>query len=250
MTSRCDMYIPLTDWHRIGAVVVLVASVGCCHAAKSGNELSSPPDKAFEILTGGGYLALKEWPTTGPSRAEIQQLQLDKFRQLIDSSLMPHASPETRTRLGSIKSIIDRADRDGEVFLKDPDHFADFTIALADMILIAGTMYPGYLDLQLQVPSSLLMTANTLGILRDVGLSRDVGPNIATYTSEAVESARKAVDRFPSVGRVHGQLGFVLARTGGGKEESRRLYKRCIDMDSQAEFCKEGYRSLTRDGAK
>ncbi len=42
----------------------------------------------------------------------------------------------------------------------------------------------------------------------------------------------------------------VLARTGGGREESRRLYKRCINMDSEAEFCREGYRSLTQDGAK
>ncbi len=238
--------MPLMNWKCIGPCVVLAAASGCCHTSKSANQQSRPPDSVFEIVT-NGQLALKKMPPAGPAKREIEQLQLKKIQQAIDSGLMPLADPKTREKLVSIKSIIDRADRDGEVFLKNVDNLADFARASADLMLIIGTMYPDDLETQLHASSTLFATADSLENLRGIV---EVGPDIARYANEAISFARRTVDRFPNAGRAYGQLAFVLTRTGGDKKESQRLFKRCIDMDSGAEFCKEGYHSLTQDGAE
>lgn len=234
----------------IALSTVLAAPLGCCHATKSANEQPHPRDNVFEIVSIGGQLALKKMLPIGSSQSEIEQLELKKIQQAIDSSLVPHASPEMRDRLVSIKSIMGRVDRDGEVFLRSADNFADFVTASADLTLIAGAVYSDNLEVQLQIPSALLMTVSNLESLRGIGVSRDVGPDMARYTSEAIRVARKTVDRFPNAGRAYGQLAFVQSLTGGDKKEIQKLFKRCIDLDGQAEFCREGYRSITQEGAK
>ncbi len=220
------------NWKWIVPCMVLATSIRCTHPPRSANQ--QPPsleNVKFDVVT----IEQLTVPHAGPSKAEIEQLKLKEVQQLIDSSLMPRASPETCGKLVSIKNVMGRADRDGEVFLREADNFAGVVTASADLMLIAGTIYPDNLEVQLHIPSTLLMTVSNLESLRGIGVSRDVGPDIARYTSEAVKFARKTVDRFPDAGRAYGQLGFVLSLTGGGKEEIQQLFKRCIDMDSKTE---------------
>jgi hypothetical protein len=62
--------------------------------------------------------------------------------------------------------------------------------------------------------------------------------------SNAAMIAQLAVEKFPSVGRAHGQLAFVLSNTGGDEQQALQLFSRCIDLDDTADFCKEGYHIL------
>ncbi len=238
--ERNGTCMPLMNWKWIVLCMVLAASIRCTHPPRSANQQPPSLDNVkFDVVT----IEQLTVPRVRPSKAEIEQLKLKEIQQFIDSSLMPRASPETRGKLVSIRNIMGRADRDGEVFLREADNFAGFVTASADLMLIAGAIYPDNLEVQLHVPSTLLMTVSTLENLRGIGVSREIGPDVARYTSEAVKFARKTVDRFPDEGRAYGQLGFVLSLTGGGKEEIQQLFKRCIDMDSKAEFCKHNYQN-------
>jgi hypothetical protein len=46
---------------------------------------------------------------------------------------------------------------------------------------------------------------------------------------------------------LHGQVGFVLVRTSGDKSKALQMYKRCIDLDEDADFCRDGYHTLQRN---
>lgn len=107
---------------------------------------------------------------------------------------------------------------------------------------------PDNLNTQLRIPSSLLAAANALEMLKthDSGEGANAGysEEIEILKRKSVELAEKTMKRFPDEGRAYGQLAFVLYRTGGDKKKVSRLYRRCIDLDQSASFCKDGYQAV------
>ena len=58
------------------------------------------------------------------------------------------------------------------------------------------------------------------------------------------DKAFDLVKEFPDNGMAYGHLAHSLYISGGEKEKSIELYKRCLDFDRESQFCKEGYAAL------
>jgi hypothetical protein len=72
----------------------------------------------------------------------------------------------------------------------------------------------------------------------------DYSEDIALFNKKSLEFAEKTLSRFSDEGRAYGQVGFVLARTGEDKTKALQMYKRCIELDKDAGFCRDGYHTL------
>jgi inorganic pyrophosphatase len=95
------------------------------------------------------------------------------------------------------------------------------------------------------------MAGDTLKMIEDPGSKEfpklDYSEDIALFQKKSLELAERTLSHFPDEGRAYGQVGFVLVRTGGDKSKALQMYKRCIDLDKDADFCRDGYHTLKRN---
>ncbi len=180
---------------------------------------------------------------------KYQTPELDKLKIVIEKDLLPLVTENENKDLNNFLSTIQKASDQKEAFFDNAPEFAKLVKGNANTILILYNYLPADdLQAQLKIPSSLLMAGDTLKLLENLDSQeskhQDFSEDIALLKKKSLELSEKTLSRFPNEGRAYGQVGFVLARIGGDKHKALQMYKRCMDLDKDASFCKEGYHTL------
>jgi hypothetical protein len=174
---------------------------------------------------------------------------LNKLKTVIERELFPRITETEKKELNDFINVIDKASVQKETFFDNAVDFAKLVTGVAKMAILLNSYLPvDDLDAQLRIPSTLLMAGDTLKMIEDPRSKKthklDYSEDIAFFNKKSLELAETTLSRFPDEGRAYGQVGFVLVRTGGDKTKALHMYKRCIDLDKDADFCRDGYHTL------
>jgi hypothetical protein len=186
-------------------------------AAKSGSRQSISPEDLLSQMLG-----------PEPDLGEVRR-QLNKFRS--------QATKEEMPLLEEIDALLKRADGlkiDG----KSSDKLQELTRAFVDIERKLAMLHPDDFEVQIKFASSLFRSSYSLENLEVSG---------EAYRKEALSLAMKLIEKFPDRGRSYGVLAHMKSMTGGDKLECMKLYKRCIDLDSKATYCREGLQHLAKN---
>ena len=178
--------------------------------------------------------------------------ELKKLETVIERDLLPRVTETEKKELNDFIIIIKKASVQKNAFYENASEFAELVIGSAKTSIILNNYLPSDdLDAQLRIPSTLLMASDALKMIEDPGSKEspklDYSQDIAFFTKKSLELAEATLSRFPDEGRAYGQVGFVLVRTSGDKTKALQMYKRCIDLDEDADFCRDGYQTLQRN---
>jgi tetratricopeptide (TPR) repeat protein len=174
---------------------------------------------------------------------------LNRLKTVIKKELLPRATETEKKELNDFINTINKASVQKEAFFENAADFAMLVSGVAKTAILLNSYVPvDDLDAQLKIPSTLLMAGDTLKMLvasdskeiHNLNYSED----IALFKEKSLEFAEKTLSRFPDEGRAYGQVGFVLVRTGRDKTKALQMYKRCIELDKDAGFCRDGYHTL------
>lgn len=181
-----------------------------------------------------------------------QAPELNELKTVIKRDLLPIVADKEKKDLNNFLNIIKKAIDQKEAFFDSAPEFAELVKGNAKAIMILYNYLPADdLEAQLKIPSSVLMAGDTLRMLADPDSQqskyRDFSEDIALYKKTSLEFSEKTLSRFPEEGRAYGQVGFVMDRIGGDKTKALKMYKRCIELDKEATFCRDGYHSLQKN---
>lgn len=183
---------------------------------------------------------------------KYQVPELNKLKTFIERDLLPRVTENEKKELNDFISIIKKALDQKETFFDNAPEFARLVKGNAKTaIILYNYVSTDDLDAQLRIPSLLLMSCDILKMLEDPDSQEfqnlDFSKDIKLFKKKSLELAEKTLSRFPDEGRAYGQVGFVLARTCGSKTKALKMYKRCIDLDKDADFCRDGYHVLQQN---
>jgi hypothetical protein len=183
---------------------------------------------------------------------KYQVPELNKLKTFIERDLLPRVAENEKKELNDFISIIEKALDQKETFFDNAPEFAKLVKGNAKTVMILyNYVSADDLDAQLRIPSSVLVAGDILKMLEDPDSQElqylDFSKDIAFLKKKSLELAEKTLSRFPDEGRAYGQVGFVLARTGGNRIKALQMYKRCIDLDKDADFCRDGYHALQQN---
>lgn len=178
--------------------------------------------------------------------------ELNKIKTFIERDLLPRVTENEKKELNDFISIIKKALDQKETFFDNAPEFAKLVKGNAKTaIILYNYVSIDDLNVQLRIPSSLLISCDTLKMLEDPDSQEfqniDFSRDIAFLKKKSLELAEKTLSRFPDEGRAYGQVGFVLARTGGNRTKALQMYRRCIDLDKDADFCRDGYNAFQKN---
>jgi hypothetical protein len=174
---------------------------------------------------------------------------LNKLKTVIESELFSRITGTEKKELNDFINTINKASVQKEAFYENADDFAKLVSGVAKTAILLNNYVPvDDLEAQLRIPSTLLMASDTLKMLAapdtKENTNLDYSEDIALFKEKSLELAENTLLRFPNEGRAYGQVGFVLVRTGGEKTKALQMYKRCIDLDKNADFCRDSYHTL------
>jgi len=216
--------------------IILIALI-LCYCQMPGNDVR--PKDGYDIICG-----TRDFNYSVP--------KLEKLEAVIKRDLLPRVTENEKKELNDFINIIQKASVQKETFFENGSEFAKLVNGAAKTVVLINNYLPvDDLDAQLRIPSTLLMAGDTLKMIEDTESKElpnfDYSEDIALFKKKSLELAEQTLSRFPNEGRAYGQVGFVLARTGGDKARALRMYKRCIDLDKGADFCREGYHALQQN---
>jgi hypothetical protein len=58
------------------------------------------------------------------------------------------------------------------------------------------------------------------------------------YQKIGIQAAQDLIKKFPKNGQSYAQFAFALSISGGDKKRIADLFKRCVELDSNSEYCK------------
>ncbi len=180
---------------------------------------------------------------------KYQAPELDRLKGVIEKDLLPLVTENENKDLNDFLKIIQKALDQKDAFFDNASEFAKLVKGNAKTVMILFKYLPADdLQAQLKIPSSLLMASDTLKLLENKDSKdsqhQDFAEDIALLKKKSLELSEKTLSRFPDEGRAYGQVGFVLSRIGADKSKALQMYQRCMDLDKEASFCKEGYHTL------
>lgn len=183
---------------------------------------------------------------------KYQVPELNKLKTVIERDLLPRVTENQKKELNDFISVIKKALDQKETFIDNAPEVAKLVKGNAKTVIILyNYVSTDDLEAQLRIPSSLLISCDILKMLEDPDSQEfqnlDFSKDITLFKKKSLELAEKTLLRFPDEGRAYGQVGFVLARTGGNRIKALQMYKRCIDLDTDADFCRDGYHALQQN---
>jgi hypothetical protein len=172
---------------------------------------------------------------------EVSPQNVQKIIDAITKTLMPLASDKDKEELNGIIHYFNDIQKNTTGYFEVPENNIEFLKNIMSVALMEGKLKPDDFASQLNVSIQYLQISRTI---RELSSSEESDRLSSEYEKKGIQSAFGLVDKFPDNGMSYGHLAHSLSITGGEKKKTIELYKRCLELDRESQFCKEGYAAL------
>ena len=209
--------------------IMLVFLIGC-------HEKKTAPD-AVEM---GNMELSEERNIDGNFSAQ----DIQKIKNVVTEAMHTAATGKDKTELSEIHKYLDDIQKKVPAYFDNPDNGAEFLKTMMQLTLIAARNQPDNFDLNLKVSSQYIETAFQL---EDLDQSKAARRLSNEYKKKGVQAAKDLVEKFPDNGLSYAQLAHCLYVTGGDKKRVADLYKRCLELDEDSDYCRKSYDLLLEE---
>jgi len=171
----------------------------------------------------------------------VSPKNVQKIIDAITKTLMPLASDKDKEELNKIIHYFNDIQKNTTNYFEAPENNIEFLINIMSVALMEGKLKPDDFASQLNVSIQYLQISRTI---RELSSSEESDRLSVEYEKKGIQTAFDLVKEFPDIGTGYGHLAHSLYISGGEKEKSIELYKRCLEFDRESQFCKEGYAAL------
>ena len=179
-------------------------------------------------------LILKPFPN---NNSKEMVANLKEMEEILKKEIIPKVSPAKKAEFKEMFKAIKTAQQNANSFFTNPQKMSYLTKINADIALFYAGLHTDDFDVQVQIPSLLLISS--------VALESFENEDSHLYQEESLKFAHDLVKRFPNQGRAYGALAHTLYYTNSeNKDKCLKLYQRCFELDEDAEYCKEAYHTI------
>jgi len=172
---------------------------------------------------------------------KISAQNVQKIIDAITKTLMPLASEKDKKALNGIIHYFNGIQKNISGYFEVPENNIEFLKNIMSVALMEGKLKPDDFASQLNVSIQYLQISRTI---KELSSTEESNRLSYKYEKTGIQSAFDIVKKFPDNGMSYGHLAHSLFITGGDKKKSIELYKRCLELDRESQFCKEGYAAL------
>ncbi|MEJ2286786.1 MAG: hypothetical protein P8X85_24725 [Desulfobacterales bacterium] len=181
--------------HRCHNFIILLTTLIVCSCQVSGKD----------VLLKDGYEIICE---TNDFNYSVPGLKMLKI--VIERDLFQRVTEMEKKELNDFITIINKASVQKEAFIGNAADFGKLVTGVAITAILLNRYLPvDDLDVQLRIPSTLLMAGDTLKMLEDPESNElnnyDCSEDIALFKKKSLELAKTTFSRFPDEGRAYGR---------------------------------------------
>lgn len=215
---------------------LLIFCIGCHSTSQEDSDL----DESGVIDMGNGEKFIEV-----ESDNEFTPQDIKKVRDAAATAMVPEATGKNKEELDKLLEYLDDVEKKAPDYFREPSNTIEYLKVSMRLTLLAARLKPDNFDINLDVSSNYFKTAYAMEGYTE---SESDIQQIEVYRKKGLEAARDLVKRFPDKASAYGQLAYSVSITGGDKKEAIALYKRCLEIDKDMEYCKESYDALRDDG--
>jgi tetratricopeptide (TPR) repeat protein len=164
-------------------------------------------------------------------------------KDIVVNLMLLDTSDKKRKGLNKIAKYLDSIKIPSEYFDND-NNIIDFGQSIMQLVVIAAEIEPDNFDINLQVAFHYFNIGNTINSLSQSEEHRLIS---AEYKKKGFQAAKKLVERFPEEAKAFHQRAYFAYHIEGDKKKALELFKRCLELNPELEFCQKGYDNMLEE---
>ena len=216
------------------SALVLLFLFGCHAKSSEENDPAAP-----EIIEMGNDEFIE-----GDLKTEFLPQDVLALKNVVVEMMVPHASGKNKEELGEILKYLSQVENKAPAYFEDPRNLIEFLKHKMRVTLIAANLFPDNFDLNRIVSSHYITISSMISDWAQTSEDRRLSDE---YKKKGVQAAEDLVKKFPDNGLSYAQLAHCLYVTGGDKKRVADLYKRCLALDADSDYCRKGYDLLLEE---
>ncbi len=178
--------------------------------------------------------------------AEFPNQAVDKLKDVVTKTMLPKASGKNKAELNKILKYLKNIQKEGPDYFNDSKNLILLLTTGGRVSHILATLNPDNFDVNLNLSLQYLHIARTLDQIERYDPSEDGRRLSKEYRYNGIQTAQELVKKYPDNGVSYGHLAHSLYTTGGDSKRALDLYKHCLELDKELEFCQKGYDVLLK----
>jgi len=214
------------------AVITLFFMIGCHSKNHGSNESSKSTPEKVEFLS--------------PSDLEsgFSEQAVNKLKDVVENTMLPVATGENKKELSKIKKYLDEISNYGSSYFDSPKNFIEFLEVGGRVSVLLAKLNPDNFAANQNVSSYYINAGHSIEDLAQTEEDRQLGNK---YQKIGIQAAQDLIKKFPKNGQSYAQFAFALSISGGDKKRIADLFKRCVELDSNSEYCKNSYNMILKE---
>lgn len=176
--------------------------------------------------------------------SEFPDRAVAKLKAVVMHTMQSNVSDTDMNELKQILNYLNDAEKKGPAYFDDSKNLVKFLETGRRVSQILARLNPDNFNVQLNLSMQYLSIGRSFEQIQRYDPSKETGRLSREYRKKGIKLAEELVIRFPGQGVAYGHLAHTLYTTGGDRQRSLSLYKRCLELDSELRFCQEGYNAL------